>query len=256
MYNRIAGLAAVSSLSMGLDLDEHIDVLNEALETATLPVDRARLRILRGVIEVTRGVNVQALSDDITEILGDSTDHERLFMIHMARSHTAQISGDLQTAFAEAMAAWELQPQNPEIPLSLALTTAIWAQNADQVRLAASRIDGLKGTGELIHAMRLWAEGAVAAVEGRRSEALAAFGESRAISLRLEQDFDAATLVVNAAQVMGDEPEVRSWAMEARPLLEAMGAKPWLERLDKALAGPGSVAPASAASSIEVRTGR
>jgi hypothetical protein len=254
MYNWIAGLAAVSSLSMGLDLDEHIDVLNEALETATMPLDRARLRILRGVIEVNRGVNVQELVEDIAQLVGDTKDQDRLFMLHMSRAHAAQIEGDVKTGFSEAMSAWELQSQNPEIALGLGLATAMWARNLDQVRLAASRIDVLPGTGELLRALRLMAAGAVAALEGRRAEAVAAFGESRAISLRLEQDFDAACLVVNAAQLLPDAPEIRAWAAEARPLLESMRARPWLERLDSALAAAAPTAEAAAAATTETRT--
>ena len=254
MYNWLAGMAAVTSLSAGADLDEHIAILSEALESATLRTDRGRLRILLGVLETyARGINVEELRTDITELVGDSSDPEQLFILHMAHAHSAHIAGDLDTAFRRAMAAWELHPQNPEIALDLALTVAIWARDLDRVRLAAERTAEVKASGEAFRSHLLAAQGAVAALEGRAADALAAFRESRAVSLALEQSFDAATVVVNAAQLLPDEPEVRGWAVEARELLETMRARPWLDRLDAALKQV-EPSPTTVSTAAEVRS--
>jgi class 3 adenylate cyclase/tetratricopeptide (TPR) repeat protein len=254
MYNWLAGLAAVTSLSAGSDLDEHIAILNEALESATLRVDRSQLRILLGVLETyARGLNADELRDDITELVGDSTDLDQLFILHMAHAHSAHIAGDLDTAFRRAMAAWELNQQNPEVALHHALVVAIWARDLDRVRLTAGRVAEVKASGESFRAQRLAAEGAVAALEGRSADAVAAFRESRAVLLTLEQRFEAATLVVNAAQLLPREPEVRGWAAETRALLETMRAKPWLDRLDSALELV-EPSPTKASSASEVRS--
>ncbi len=51
-----------------------------------------------------------------------------------------------------------------------------------------------------------------------------------------EQYFEVATWVIEAAVLLPGEPEVRTWASEARPLLEELRAKPYLDKLDEALA--------------------
>ncbi len=235
MYNWLAGLVAVNTMSAGGNLDEQVDILKEALEGATLRVDRLRLRMFQGVLEHHRGVNLEQLVKDITELVGDSTDPEHLFTLHMSRAITAMVSADQATAFSEAMAAWALHPQNPEIPLGVALRSAMWARNLEWAQLAATRIVELPASGELDRILRLQAEGAVAALEGRAQDALAAFAEARQIELRFGQRFEAAIVVVNVAQVLADEPEVRAWAAESRPILVELGARPWLEALDAAL---------------------
>jgi hypothetical protein len=49
---------------------------------------------------------------------------------------------------------------------------------------------------------------------------------------------------VDAAVLLPDDAEVRGWADEARPVFDALAARPWLERLDVALAA--STAPRAA----------
>ena len=92
MHNWVAGMAAITSLSAGAGLDEHIAILHEALESATMRVDRGRLRILLGVIEGTpRPQRRSSCGADITELVGDSADPESLFVLHMAHAHGAQV---------------------------------------------------------------------------------------------------------------------------------------------------------------------
>jgi hypothetical protein len=68
--------------------------------------------------------------------------------------------------------------------------------------------------------------------------------------LRLEQRFDAARLVLDAAVVLPDAPEVRSWAVDARRLFVDLRAQPYLEKLDAAL-GTAPAAQAGASPSEE-----
>jgi len=76
-----------------------------------------------------------------------------------------------------------------------------------------------------------------------------------AIELRFEQRFEAAIVAVNAAPLLADQPEVRAWAEESRPLLVDLGARPWLEMLDAALAAVANPASLPTASSAEVPAG-
>ena len=61
----------------------------------------------------------------------------------------------------------------------------------------------------------------------------------------MEQFFDAAACAIDAAVLLPDDPEIRTLVEKSRPLLVELRAKPYLERLDIALAG---ASPASSAS--------
>jgi hypothetical protein len=60
----------------------------------------------------------------------------------------------------------------------------------------------------------------------------------------MQQHYVAARVDVNAAILLPGEPEVRAWAEATRPLLEELRARPYLERLDAALA-EGESSPAA-----------
>jgi hypothetical protein len=154
------------------------------------------------------------------------------------------------------MAVLDLDTQNPEIAMLLAVRAAIWSRDLERTRrVAALRADvpsGAFGKAETAHAYA-----AVAALEGRTSEALAGFRNVRAVLGRLEQHFDAALRAVDAAVLLPGEPEVRAWAEEVRPLLESLRARPYLAKLDEALASVSSARPSPArAPAAETRAER
>lgn len=85
----------------------------------------------------------------------------------------------------------------------------------------------------------------MAALEGRPTEALAALRDARTRLLALELPFEAATYAVDALILLPDDPEVRGWADESRATFAELQARPWLERLDAALASPDAAHPAA-----------
>jgi hypothetical protein len=91
-------------------------------------------------------------------------------------------------------------------------------------------------TGAWATAQRLNATAMLAAVDGRPHEAIADMREARSIFKHIGVDFDDATYVVLTVSLLPDEPEVRAWAEEVRPLLVELRAAPWLGFLDAAMA--------------------
>jgi hypothetical protein len=241
MYSWTIGTASAGLYLEGRDWDEHAALVREALEQATLTHDRARLRVLLSLYETARGENTDQLLADVAELVGDSTEPDDLFSLYMARASVALVNGDTETAFRNAMAVLDLGAQNPEIPMFTALQAAIWSRDLERTRqiaaLRAAVPSGTYGKAEITHA-----NAAVAALEGRTSEAVAGFREVRAVLGRLEQRFDAAQRAVDAAVLLPDEPEIRAWADEVRPLLENLRARPYLAKLDEALASASSPA--------------
>src|SRR5688500_6224092 len=138
----------------------------------------------------------------------------------MVRGDVALVTGDPDTAFREAMLANDILQQNPEVPLGLAMRAAIWSRNLDRARQVAELRAAVPTTGPWGQAELAHVNAAVAALEGRTAEAIEGFRASRSSLERMEQMFDAAARVVDAAVLLPGEPDVRAWATEVRPLLE------------------------------------
>ena len=247
MYNWLAGMAGINAFSDGTDWDGHLEIMWEAYRAAALPIDRARLRALIAAIEWNRGDRIDEMVDDLTAVIGGSSDRDDRFIVHMVNSHAAMATGDAGRASREAIAAADLQTQAPEVALAAAMTAAVASRDADLVREAADRVSKLPRSGALAQSQRWEADGALATVEGRRDDALAAFGNARRTLLDLGVRWDAAMVVLKAATLMPDEPSVRAWAAEARPLMVELRATVILDMLDAALAAGEDSAAASSA---------
>ncbi|HET6650728.1 MAG TPA: hypothetical protein VFH79_11305, partial [Candidatus Limnocylindria bacterium] len=236
MYNWLSALIALNTLSMGGDVDAEIAVLRDAFDSATLRPDRIRLRMIRGVLEAQRGVAIPEMRAEVEELVGDSTDPEQLFSRHMARALAGLMTGNGSESYDAAMAAFELGPQNPEVPLGNAIRSAVLLRDAERAATVASHIAALGQSGDLDRSSELGAQAVVAALTGRVADALAAFRDAYAIETRLGQRLEAAVIAVHATELLPGEPEPRAWAEEARPFLVEFELRPWLERLDAALA--------------------
>jgi class 3 adenylate cyclase/predicted ATPase len=252
MYNWLLGNASLGAFAEGREWDKYMNLLEEALDVATLRRDRQRLRVIRGLFETARGQDLDRVRAEVRELVGDSQEPEHLFVLHMTFAGTALVAGDADTAWTEAMQAAALNTQNAEVPLAAGLGAAAWSRHSQRIREVVERIAALPASGAYTEAFRKQAEGAVAAVEGRTAEAVARFGEAIRTMNSLEQRFDAALAVLMALNLLPGEGEVRGWALQARSLMEELRAKPYVQRLDELLAEAG--AAASSAATVSTRS--
>jgi len=96
--------------------------------------------------------------------------------------------------------------------------------------------------------------GGIAALEGRRTEALAQFREAMAGYRALDLAFDEALTALDMVELLGaDEAELRAAADSARATLTRLGATPLLERLDAGLAKPATTGQSSASATTGAR---
>ena len=93
----------------------------------------------------------------------------------------------------------------------------------------------------------------MAFVDGRPAEAVDAIREATGGLDALGQLFDAAEMAVDAAILMPGDPEIRRIAEEHRSVLESVGARPDIERLDAALASVPIASPAATAIRVEAQ---
>ena len=236
MYFWLAGTLAAALYEEGRDWDAHEALMREAFDSATLRGDRARLLTLGTLYATARGEDLEERPKRIREVIGETTDPDELFVIVMSESASALLKGQVEAAYPMALHASELMPQNPEIGLEVAQRSAIWSGNLERAREVAARVAVLAATGPLTDAIRLQAVAAVAALEGRRDDAAAGYVAAVGRLRELGQMFTAAVVAVDASVLLPEDPRIRALAMEGRPLLEELRARPYLEKLDEALA--------------------
>jgi hypothetical protein len=76
----------------------------------------------------------------------------------------------------------------------------------------------------------------LAALDGRRADALAGFTDAVRRWRDLGFEFEAAVCALNfVTTIGGSEPEVRAAAEDARAVFERLGAQPFMKRLDAAV---------------------
>jgi hypothetical protein len=235
MYYWLLGMAAVWQIDEGVRWDENLAELKEAFEAAPIRTDKLRLRIFIGLIEAARGQRLDEYLADITELSAGGASKDDAFALYMTRSHVAFRRGAHSDSYRAAMQAYDLQPQNPEIPLLQAMSAAMHAADATAIRDVATRTDALVGSGAVTVIQKRTAAAAMAAVDGRIGEAVAELVAIHEQLLRLEQFYAAATHAIHATALLPDQRQLRELAESGRSLLEELGASADLEDLDRVL---------------------
>jgi hypothetical protein len=129
----------------------------------------------------------------------------------------------------------------------MAARAALWMGDLDRARTAAARFASTALPGKLNRIGAMGLEAGLAALEGRRSEAVSGFREARRLLRELGLVVSVADNGLDFVSAVGPaDPEARAAADEARATYTRLGAKPWLDRLDTIL---GEVTPAAAAGS-------
>jgi len=147
------------------------------------------------------------------------------------RSAVLLLHGDLDAAYDEAMGAVALDPAGMNTPLATreASRAAVWARDAERVRRAIAAV-GVLG-GRWIDAVRLTATAGLAAIEGRRIDAVAGYGRAIDAWRDLNCSFDLACCAIDMAAVLPGEPLTEETLADATAYLRDIGAVALLERL-------------------------
>jgi class 3 adenylate cyclase len=208
---------------LGRDLDND--------QTAEFMLDRAVLRGLRG--EDAAGDLERA-----KELVSDSTDPQFSAYIAWTQAWLALSSGQTSEAIAKARVAAETILTFPPLARPLAARAALWSRDAASARAEMDRLHDTTSWGRALTLDEATIAAGIAALEGRTAEALAGYREVFAGWRALNLAWDEALAVIDAVMLVGaDTAEVRTAADWARATLTRLGAKPYLERLEAALAG-------------------
>jgi hypothetical protein len=142
--------------------------------------------------------------------------------------------------------------------LAEAVRPALWLRDAIRARAVAERLDADPDAHSTVsRASRAAAWAGIAALEGRRDEAIADYRDALKGYREIGYDFQLARVELDMLMLLGrDLPEAHAAAEEARAVFERVGARPYLERLDAAIGeartagGAASTVPAGAAAEL------
>jgi tetratricopeptide (TPR) repeat protein len=113
---------------------------------------------------------------------------------------------------------------------------ALWNRDVAAMRDDLAAIEATGVHGNVVDARRVTIEGGIAALEGRRAEALSLYRDAIQKWRDLRQPWDEALTVIGAATVLGvDDPEIRRAAAQTREFLVRVRAAPFVQRLDAAI---------------------
>ena len=114
------------------------------------------------------------------------------------------------------------------------------------------RLDEELFTGRALTQDQATIRAGIAALEGKRAEALAGYRDAFAGWRALGLAWDEALAVIDAVTLLGpDEPELKAAAEWARATLTRLGAKPYLERLEEALVAKQSAKDQAVSRAVE-----
>ena len=113
----------------------------------------------------------------------------------------------------------------------------MWSGKLEEARRLADAAEEAGGFGPLIAARRATSRAGIAALEGRTAEALALYRDALRGWRSVHAVWDEALTGIDMATVLDPtEPDVATAIKSTREILERLGAKPYIERLDAAVA--------------------
>ena len=183
--------------------------------------------------------HARARLEVVETIAQASTDQQLLGMYRLAESWIALVDGRLDEAYQRGMAAADVSPGGDYAVRGhiMAARAATWARNHEGTHAAYDALCAMYLHGPWSDLNRRTIEAGLALFDGRRDEAIDLFSRAIAAWRGLGVPFDLALSELDFIILVGvDNPEARKAADEAREILDGLGAKPFVARLDAAMA--------------------
>jgi class 3 adenylate cyclase/tetratricopeptide (TPR) repeat protein len=219
------------------DWDRALAELRIGLAEEPDPPDRMLLLNNLVTIRAVRGDPVDAEIAEMERLTEGETDPALLGYVIDARGFQALADGRL----GEASDVWwrlpEMTPSAAAGYLYLAARPALWGGDSARVKEALERLDATGVHGPVAEIHRATLRAGLAAIDGRSTEALGLYREALRGLHDLGLPWDQALTAIDMASLLDPtEPEVRAAADAARQILVGLGARPFVDRLDAALA--------------------
>jgi len=156
--------------------------------------------------------------------------------VHWARAWAAFTAGRLDDARREATTAADVMGYFVPISLPIAVRAALWDGETTAAGAVMTRLEGSLVRGQAIALDLLTLRAGIAALEGRRSDAVAGYREAlrgwRQLGLAFDEAMAALDLAILLAPTEREMAEASSSIEAARETLTRLGARPFLARLE------------------------
>jgi tetratricopeptide (TPR) repeat protein len=195
----------------------------------------SRLLILNNalIIRASRGETIEAGLAEMAS-LGRSMSGNWEQFLQDPTANDALARGDLGKARDAFAAIFETDPGNSEYALRTA-RPALWAGDAADATTQLKRLEESGAYGPVADARLATVRAGLAALAGRTTEALALYRDALRNWRETHSVWDEALTGVDMAQLLDPaEPEVAAAVKSTRAILERLGARPYIERLDAA----------------------
>jgi len=198
------------------------------------------------IIRVSRGDSVDDQLAELDRLAATVDDPHVSTASGDTRANAAQAQGRLEDAqrhWLSAVGTWS--SQEPAAYYQAA-RPALWAGELGKVREYLAGLDATGVHGPVVEARRQTLRAAIAALEGRSREALAMYKEALANWRDLKVVWEEALTGLDMATALDQsEPDVQAVVRSTREILSRLGAKPYLERLERVLASETRSIPTS-----------
>ncbi len=230
--------AGEAALATG-DLDWAIAELDDAL---SLELDRAdRIAVLATGIELhaVRGDSFEDALAELAALSAGDPDPQTRAAVLITRVGTAFASGRPEAAQAPAIELASISALNAPPAYINAARAALTMRDPGRARAALEGLDATGVRGPALAMQREAMEAGLAALDGHPVEAIDGFRDT---ARRLKEAGMVLEVALNgllSVRLLGSsDPHARVLAEEARDIFVRMGARPFIEQLDDALAEP------------------
>jgi class 3 adenylate cyclase/tetratricopeptide (TPR) repeat protein len=228
----VGGTRATIEMGVGRDGEAPLRLLEELLSSASARSDRTRLGGMLASLLQIRGDDWRARAPT-DEDRASQSDPDAPVGHQLLLATEALLEGRFDEAWSASRDALGHAVQAANLVRAHLMRVAIWAGDAARAREALAEVEAEPESGPFIDAQREWAHGAVAALEGRREEARARLRDSVRRFDTKGWRLDGAQARLDAVLLLPDVQEAAGWADEAREHLQAIGARPWLAKLEE-----------------------
>ena len=208
-------------------------LLDEWLESEITAPFYLELYVQRAIIATLQGGDPEADLAQADALVGQLEDTQFQSYCHLGRAWAALTHDNLEAAARSARWAAEVTPYFIPIGLPLAGRAALWARDLDGAITATSEIATTisRGRAAALDLMNLRA--GIAALEGRRGDAIAAYREAARGWHGLGTAFDEALTGLDIAVLLAptarEMPDAGAIIDTARATLTRLGARPFLD---------------------------
>jgi class 3 adenylate cyclase/tetratricopeptide (TPR) repeat protein len=213
-----------------------LDRLDAALAGEFEATDRLSPVANALTLRTWRGEPVDGLLDEVTRLVG-AADVTRQSDLPWCLGVIALAEGRLVDARAALRRCVEVAPGEARWVLPLAARAALWGRDLAGARDDLALLDAEHANAATNRADRLVTRAGIAALEGRTADALALYRDALKAWRAMGLDWDEALAGIDMATLLEvADPEVAAAAERSREILVRLQAKPFIERLEAAMA--------------------